>query len=338
MPLFPDYENWVSVSYWVFGIASCALAGVLLCGIISAYSPTPNADWTASVRDTHRRRDPSQEPTSPVPRVSPPPVPRVSAPPDPRVSAPPAPLVAVSSPACYGRRHPIMYVPPAPRVSAPPAPLVAVSSPACYGHPIMYVPPAPRVSAPPAPPAPREIESVRLSCPSCYKQHARDNLSGECGACYGRRHPPAPPTGIHSGEPGASCIRKAEQLESIGDPTSKHWRKGAEGERATASLLRAELPGWSCQHDLQIPNSPANIDHIATAPDGRSVCLDSKFWTSWDIERLTKAAATLKWEAKEGEKLVGSTLEPVIVMHGYYDGPERVDGVRVLHSTAIGQL
>lgn len=54
--------------------------------------------------------------------------------------------------------------------------------------------------APPAPPAPREIESVRRSCPSCYKQHARDNLSGECGACYGRR-------GIHSGEPGAKELK-----------------------------------------------------------------------------------------------------------------------------------
>ena len=146
------------------------------------------------------------------------------------------------------------------------------------------------------------------------------------------------PAGIHSGEPGASCIRKAEQLESTGDPTSKSWRKGAEGERATASLLRRELPGWSCRHDVQIPNSPANIDHIATAPDGRSVCIDSKNWASWDMERLKKAVETLKWEAKEGAKIVGSPVEPVILMHGNYGGPDRVDGVRVLHSTAIGQL
>ena len=321
--------DWGSLADWVIGIVSCGLAIVFLAGILFACSPTTNADLDAldtnrrPVRDTHRRRDPSQEPAlsrdaAPVPEgLSTSPVPRHQAP--------------VVSPC----RMPGWYI--GPWVSSPPAPLHEAPNRRGPSHETPLSREA--VSKPPP-----ELE--RIQCKTCGGSTLVCGLFGECGVCFrkGRRSiwvppTPAPPTGIHSGEPGASCIRKAEQLESIGDPTSKYWRKGAEGERATASLLRRELPDWSCRHDLSIPNSRANIDHIATAPDGRSVCIDSKNWASWDMERLKKAVETLKWEAKEGAKIVGTPVEPVIVMHGSYDGgPDRVDGVRVLHSTAIGQL
>jgi hypothetical protein len=59
-------------------------------------------------------------------------------------------------------------------------------------------------------------------------------------------------------------------------PTARAWRRGAVGERRTAVLLAAlERHGWSVLHDLAIPRSQANIDHLVIGPGGVFV-IDSK--------------------------------------------------------------
>jgi Nuclease-related domain len=57
---------------------------------------------------------------------------------------------------------------------------------------------------------------------------------------------------------------------------TRAWRDGAHGERATASRLRRlERQGYVVLHDLQVPGSRANVDHLAVGPAGVFV-IDSK--------------------------------------------------------------
>ena len=59
-------------------------------------------------------------------------------------------------------------------------------------------------------------------------------------------------------------------------PDAVAWRRGAAGERRTAQLLEPlERHGWAVLHDLAVPRSQANIDHLVIGPGGVFV-IDSK--------------------------------------------------------------
>jgi Nuclease-related domain len=50
---------------------------------------------------------------------------------------------------------------------------------------------------------------------------------------------------------------------------TRAWRRGAVGERRTARLLAPlERRGWAVLHDLAIPGTQANIDHLVIGPGG----------------------------------------------------------------------
>jgi hypothetical protein len=52
-------------------------------------------------------------------------------------------------------------------------------------------------------------------------------------------------------------------------PDAVAWRRGAAGERRTARLLDPlARHGWVVLHDLAIPGSPANLDHLVIGPGG----------------------------------------------------------------------
>ena len=52
-------------------------------------------------------------------------------------------------------------------------------------------------------------------------------------------------------------------------PDTVAWRRSAAGERRTARLLAPlERQGWAVLHDLAIPGSTANIDHLVIGPGG----------------------------------------------------------------------
>jgi hypothetical protein len=52
---------------------------------------------------------------------------------------------------------------------------------------------------------------------------------------------------------------------------ARTWRRGAAGERRTARLLdRLTRDGFVVFHDLAVPDSPANVDHLAIGPSGIS--------------------------------------------------------------------
>src|SRR6266508_1185994 len=60
---------------------------------------------------------------------------------------------------------------------------------------------------------------------------------------------------------------------------ARTWQRGAHGERRTARLLdRLTRDGYVVFHDLAVPDSPANVDHLAIGPTGVFV-IDSKQWT-----------------------------------------------------------
>jgi hypothetical protein len=49
------------------------------------------------------------------------------------------------------------------------------------------------------------------------------------------------------------------------------WRRGAAGERRTARLLDPlARHGWTVLHDLAVPGSRANLDHLVIGPGGCS--------------------------------------------------------------------
>jgi hypothetical protein len=61
-------------------------------------------------------------------------------------------------------------------------------------------------------------------------------------------------------------------------PDALAWRRGAAGEQRTARLLAGlERQGWVALHDLAIPGSRANIDHLVIGPGGVFV-VDSKHY------------------------------------------------------------
>jgi hypothetical protein len=97
------------------------------------------------------------------------------------------------------------------------------------------------------------------------------------------------------------------------------WRQGAKGERQTARLLaKLEREGWKVLHDLAVPGSRANIDHLAIGPGGVWV-IDSKLWGSrvhWDPRHGWKHGQyamlpelnTTRWETSEVEQALVDTL------------------------------
>jgi len=61
-------------------------------------------------------------------------------------------------------------------------------------------------------------------------------------------------------------------------PDAVAWRRGAAGEQRTARLLAGlERQGWVVLHDLAIPGSQANLDHLVIGPGGVFV-IDSKHY------------------------------------------------------------
>jgi Nuclease-related domain len=57
-------------------------------------------------------------------------------------------------------------------------------------------------------------------------------------------------------------VSQEETRERLSEP-------GAVGERRTAGLLALlERQGWAVLHDLAIPGSAANIDHLVIGPGG----------------------------------------------------------------------
>jgi hypothetical protein len=76
----------------------------------------------------------------------------------------------------------------------------------------------------------------------------------------------------------AVAVGAAWTLRFRASQPTRAWRDGARGERATARRLhRLERQGYTVLHDLQVPGSHANLDHLAIGPAGVFI-IDSKYY------------------------------------------------------------
>jgi hypothetical protein len=110
---------------------------------------------------------------------------------------------------------------------------------------------------------------------------------------------------------------------------ARTWQQGAHGERHTAHLLdRLTRDGFVVFHDLAVPGSPANVDHLVVGPSGVFV-VDSKQWTGsvhqgsdglvWHNHyRLDRTLETVRWEAQVVGRLLGTRTAAVVCVHGAY--------------------
>jgi hypothetical protein len=77
---------------------------------------------------------------------------------------------------------------------------------------------------------------------------------------------------------GLAAVVASWGLRFRPSPDAVAWRRGAVGERHTARLLGPlERHGWAVLHDLAVPGSRANIDHLVIGPGGVFV-IDSKHY------------------------------------------------------------
>jgi hypothetical protein len=129
---------------------------------------------------------------------------------------------------------------------------------------------------------------------------------------------------------------------------ARAWQRGAKGERHTARLLdRLGRDGYVIFHDLAMPDSPANLDHLVLGPSGVFV-IDTKQWTGqvhqsrdgllWHNHyRLDHTLATIRWQAETLGHLLGVPVAPLVCVHGAHirHGGLRAQGVAVVPATLL---
>lgn len=142
-----------------------------------------------------------------------------------------------------------------------------------------------------------------------------------------RRHLPMVPPMAGRGAGGsaqdiaARQRAKAERLLASAD----RYQRGADGEKAVAEILRGLPPLFTVLHDLQVPDSKANIDHLVIGPSGVFV-VDAKHWSQplrvgdGMVFRgrypIRKELDTVAWEAGRAAAVLGVPVHPVLCFVG----------------------
>jgi hypothetical protein len=151
-----------------------------------------------------------------------------------------------------------------------------------------------------------------------------------------------------------AAVALAWMLRFRVSPATSAWRRGAAGERRTARLLHPlEDRGWVVLHDLAIPGSAANIDHLVIGPGGVAV-VDSKqyrgrlrldtnalLWHGRHLLTMTLRAA--RWEADQADEVLGVAdvrVAAVVAVHGARVpwGRVMVNGVTVAPADRVPDL
>ena len=137
-------------------------------------------------------------------------------------------------------------------------------------------------------------------------------------------------------------------------PDAVAWRRGAAGERRTARLLAPlERQGWAVLHDLVVPGSRANLDHLVIGPGGVFV-IDSKqdrgrlqldptgrLWHG--RYSLAPALRAVSFEADQAARVLpdpGVAVVPVVAVHGARVpwGKVVIDGVPVVSAKRLPSM
>jgi hypothetical protein len=137
-------------------------------------------------------------------------------------------------------------------------------------------------------------------------------------------------------------------------PDAVAWRRGAAGERRTARLLgQLERHGWTVLHDLALPGSRANLDHLVIGPGG-VFAIDSKQYQGrlqldavgklWHGRYpLAPAVRAASWEADQAAQVLpdpGVAVVPIVAVHGAQLpwGKVVTDGVPILSARRMPSM
>jgi hypothetical protein len=107
-------------------------------------------------------------------------------------------------------------------------------------------------------------------------------------------------------------------------PDPERWLRGAEGEAATALILdRLPARTFDVRHDLRLPGSRANIDHLVIGPTGvwavDTKTTRSAITTGWRSVRFGDRkldTGPSRWEADVASDLLGVEVRPIVAVHG----------------------
>jgi hypothetical protein len=150
---------------------------------------------------------------------------------------------------------------------------------------------------------------------------------GAAGGVLGRQ--PAPRWGLVLGGL-AAAVAAGWGLRFRPSPDALAWRRGAAGERRTARLLDPlERHGWAVLHDLALPGSRANLDHLVIGPGGVFV-IDSKHYRGrlqldgsgrlWHGRYpLAPTLRAVDFEADRAAQVLidpGVVVVPIVAVHG----------------------
>jgi hypothetical protein len=132
------------------------------------------------------------------------------------------------------------------------------------------------------------------------------------------------------------------------------WRRGTAGERRTARLLAPlERHGWAVLHDLAIPGTQANIDHLVIGPGGVIVVDSKRYRGRLRLDRdgmvwhgrhlLVSALRKVLWQADQADEILGIadiTVAAVVAVHGASVpwGLLQADGVTIVPARRLPDL
>jgi hypothetical protein len=153
---------------------------------------------------------------------------------------------------------------------------------------------------------------------------------------------------------GLAAVAAGWGLRFKSSPDAVAWRRGAAGEQRTARLLSPlERQGWVLLHDLAVPGSRANIDHLVIGPGGVFV-IDSKQYRGrlqfdgsgrlWHGRYpLTPTLRAVSFEADQAARVLpdpGMVVVPIVAVHGVQVPWDKVvtDGVPVVSARRLPSM
>jgi hypothetical protein len=137
-------------------------------------------------------------------------------------------------------------------------------------------------------------------------------------------------------------------------PDAVAWRRGAAGERRTARLLSPlERQGWVVLHDLAVPGSRANLDHLAIGPGGVFVIDSKQYRGHLQLDRFgrlwhgrypfTTTLQAVEFEADQAARVLpdpGVVMVPIVAVHGAQVpwGKVVMDGIPVVSAKRLPSM
>lgn len=150
---------------------------------------------------------------------------------------------------------------------------------------------------------------------------------------------------VHLFAVGAGAALLVAVLTAVfaGRQSTEAWRIGAEGERMTARALEKLPTSYQVVHDLPMPRSKANIDHVVVGPTGVFTVETKNYKNGMVIKggqvfsggrRMDRVVQQARRQAAAVAEQTGAAVTPIVCVHGAgvrLDGWTQkpvVDGVR----------